>query len=66
MKLAEGDTIYLFNSDNTEQAKLLATLKGNNLPPSIVVNNAPLLIWFLADSEHNGGGFSLRLSREVL
>lgn len=66
VKLAEGDTVYLFNSDNSEQANLLATLKGNNLPPSILVNRAPLLIWFLTDSEHHGGGFSLQLSRQAL
>lgn len=66
VNLAEGDAIYLFNSDDTKQTNLLATLRGNNLPPSIVVTGAPLLIWFLTDTEHHGAGFSLQLSSQVL
>lgn len=56
------DGIHLFRGDTTSQSNFLMKITGDVLPPTIIVERDPVLIWFTSDKQNHGDGFSLRAS----
>lgn len=56
------DGIHLFRGATTSQSNFLMKITGDNLPPTIIVEQDPVLIWFTSDKQNHGDGFGLSVS----
>ncbi len=56
------DSIYLFRGKTTSQTELLMRISGAKLPPKIIVEGGPALLWFTSDAENQAAGFKLKIS----
>lgn len=58
----EVDGIHIFRGATTSQSNFLMKITGDRLPPTIIVERDPVLIWFTSDKQNHGDGFSVRVS----
>ena len=55
----EHDVIHLFRGNSTRKEDFLISLTGDKLPPTIIVEGGPALLWFLSDEQQQKDGFSI-------
>nr|MBX2847509.1 CUB domain-containing protein [Acidiferrobacterales bacterium] len=62
LDISEEDTLHLFSGNTRQQRNLLMTLSGKKIPPSIKVNQGPVLLWFVSDEESQNQGFTAKVA----
>lgn len=58
MDIDSSDTLYVFSGESRRQRDLLTTLTGDSLPARMIIQNGPVLLWFVSNGERQGQGFS--------
>lgn len=61
LEIDQSDTLHVFSGESRQQTNLLMTVTGNELPPKIMVNQGPVLLWLVSDGENQAQGFSAKV-----
>lgn len=56
------DSIFVFRGERTLQTELLMRISGAELPPRIIVEGGPALLWFTSDAQNQKAGFKVSIT----
>lgn len=56
---AKVDFVWLFDGNSTNPENIIAKFSGSELPPVVTSRTNNVTIWFVTDSKHTGGGWTL-------
>jgi hypothetical protein len=56
------DSIYLFRGEEPLQTEFLMRISGSELPPKVIIEDGPALLWFTSDAQNQYQGFEVRIT----